>query len=412
MKKTSLVLLFAVAAALPAAEPAAKNIILFLGDAGGIATLSAASIYAYNAPRRLFIQRMPHIALSETSSASSWVTDSAAGMTAIVTGRKTHNGVIAQSDAAVRGRKDGEPLKTIFEYAEERGLATGVVSNSSLLSATPAACYSHVNDRKNVASVFRQLLAPRFGDGVDVFLGAGRKEVLEAAREAGLDAAAALRKAGLGWYDSLDAIPDTARRAAMLYPTADFDIGAAAQRAIDILSRNPKGFFLMVESDLHTENILQGLERAAALDRAIERTAARMAGTNTLILYTADHSYDLRVHDGGKEEPLFKDSERKTPTDDVDSVRFESVRRDDDHTGEEVLVAAQGPGAARVRGMLANTDLFDIMMSAYGRQPAPAGAGPPCALPSKFRRRSPRILSARTRTIRPSGCILPIPGAA
>jgi alkaline phosphatase len=37
-----------------------------------------------------------------------------------------------------------------------------------------------------------------------------------------------------------------------------------------------------------------------------------------------------------------------------------------DHTGEEVLVAAQGPGAPRVRGILSNTDLFQIVMAAYG----------------------------------------------
>lgn len=41
-------------------------------------------------------------------------------------------------------------------------------------------------------------------------------------------------------------------------------------------ARKPKGFFLMVESDLHTENIVQGLERAVALDRIIQRTAERM----------------------------------------------------------------------------------------------------------------------------------------
>jgi alkaline phosphatase len=62
---------------------------------------------------------MAHIALAETSSASQWVTDSAAGMTAIVTGRKTHNGVVAQSEAAVRGKTDGEALKTILEYATD-----------------------------------------------------------------------------------------------------------------------------------------------------------------------------------------------------------------------------------------------------------------------------------------------------
>jgi alkaline phosphatase len=149
----------------PSHETPARNVILFLGDAGGIPTLSAASIHAYNEPRRLFIHSMAHIALAETSSASQWVTDSAAGMTAIVTGRKTHNGVVAQSEAAVRGETDGEALKTILEYAEERGLSTGVVSNSSVLSATPAACYAHVNDRKRLAEIFVYLVKPRFGDG-------------------------------------------------------------------------------------------------------------------------------------------------------------------------------------------------------------------------------------------------------
>jgi alkaline phosphatase len=42
------------------------------------------------------------------------------------------------------------------------------------------------------------------------------------------------------------------------------------------------------------------------------------------------------------------------------------VRVDDGHTGEEVVVAAQGPGAERVRGFIANTDLFHIMLAAYG----------------------------------------------
>jgi alkaline phosphatase len=107
------------------ADVRARNVILFLADAGGLPTLNAASIYGHGAPQKLFINTMPHIALSDTSSASRWVTDSAAGMTAIVPGRRTENGVLAQSDAAVKGRKDGEPLKTILEYAEERGFATG-----------------------------------------------------------------------------------------------------------------------------------------------------------------------------------------------------------------------------------------------------------------------------------------------
>jgi alkaline phosphatase len=169
------------------AQDRAKNVILFLGDAGGIPTISAASIYGYNKPHRLFVQRMPHIALSETSSASQWVTDSAAGMTAIVTGHKTHNGVISQSDVAVRRLKDGAPLKTILEYAEEQGLSTGVVSNSSAASATPAACYAHVNDRRKEGEIFAQILEPRFGDGIDLVLGAGQLRILDEMRKLGLD---------------------------------------------------------------------------------------------------------------------------------------------------------------------------------------------------------------------------------
>lgn len=367
--RRSAILLIALAAPLTAAG-GAKNIILFLGDAAGIPTLNAASIHGYNEPGRLFIYRMPHIALSETSAASQWVTDSAAGMTAIVTGEKTHNGVLSQSAAALRGKKDGEPLKTILEYAEERGLSTGVVSNSSVLSATPAACYAHVNDRKDTAAVFRNLLAPRFGDGIDVVIGAGRDDVLEARR----GARAALDNAGLTWYDTLDSVPPQARRATVLFD-GEFDLDQATQRAIDILSRNEKGFFLMVESNLHTEDLIRGLDRTVAFDKSIRRTVERMQGTGTLILFTADHSYDLRIHDGRKGRPLLDSSDRAVQTDDVDTIRLKTVRRDDDHTAEEVLVAAQGPGAERVRGVFPNTEIFRIMLDAFGwsRQPQKAG---------------------------------------
>jgi alkaline phosphatase len=292
------------------------------------------------------------------------VTDSAAGMTAIVTGHKTHNGVVSQSDSAVRRSRDGEPLKTILEHAEERGLSTGVVTNSSVLSATPAACYAHVNDRGNEVEVLRQLLHPRFGDGVDVVIGDGLTDVNEAATAAGQVARDALRAAGLELHDSLASVPAEARRAAVLFD-ADFDLEAATLRAIDLLSRNEKGYFLMVEGNVHVEELLRGLDRTLELDRTM-RTAAERASPDTLILFTADHSYDFRIHSGRKGQPLLPGVTDPEFGDDQDVIRLENIRRDDDHTGEDVLVAAQGPGAQRVHGFLSNTDLFDIMMAAYG----------------------------------------------
>ena len=147
---------------------------------------SAASIHAYKEPRALYIQRMPHIALSETSSTDSWVTDSAAGMTAIVTGRKTANGVLSQAPPR-RPPKRRRNLKTILEYAEEHGLSTGVISNMNMADATPAACYAHVNSRKKMGEIFAQIWKPRYGDGVDVVFGNGRKKILESTKELGID---------------------------------------------------------------------------------------------------------------------------------------------------------------------------------------------------------------------------------
>src|SRR5262245_47764630 len=114
--------LFLVCSVLPAAPKPkkAKNVILLLADAGGIPTINAASIHGYNAPQKLFIQSWPYIGLSDTSPVGRWVSDSAAGMTAIVTGQKTWNGVISQGRDTVRGSKDGTVLKTVLEYAEER----------------------------------------------------------------------------------------------------------------------------------------------------------------------------------------------------------------------------------------------------------------------------------------------------
>ena len=372
-----------------ASDRLAKNVILFLGDAGGIPTIHGASVYAYGRPHMLFIQHMPRMALVETSTASQWVTDSAAGMTAIVTGEKTHNGVISQSDSAVRGKKDGEPLKTILEYAEERGLSTGVVSNSSLTDATPAACYAHVNDRGMEGQILLQFLNPRFGDGVDVALGLDREEIVKAAGQLGLDLEAALKERGYGYYESLHAVSAGTRRVVALFDESDFNLEEATHLAVDILSRNPKGFFLMVESDLHTEKVIQGLERAAAFDRLIRSVAAQVDLKKTLILFTADHSYDFRIQGGKRNQPLILDAEKSLASSNVESLRFKNIRRDDHHTGEDVLLVGQGPGAERIKVMISNTDTFHIMMEAYGWEGGPAAHG------AKLRRQNARAVSSQ-----------------
>jgi alkaline phosphatase len=349
------------------AQQRAKNVILFVGDAGGLSTLNAASIHGYKEPRSLYIQRMPHIGLSETSSTSSWVTDSAAGMTAIVTGRKVANGVISQAPSA-DPKVDGPPLKTILEYAEERGLSTGVVSNVNIADATPAACYSHVDSRKKFGEIFSQIWAPRFGDGVDVVIGNGRKKIAESSDELKIDIKKELASSGRTFVDSFSLIPATARRFVSVEDNPDLDIEAATGKAIETLSRNPKGYFLMVEWDLHPTKPERCLDTVVKFDRLIQKTA-KEAGSNTLVMFTADHSFDFRLLNGKKGEGLKLPSARNVGKD-APAANEEKVNVaiGSSHTGEEVIVAAQGPGSEKVAGFMSNTDLFRVMLSAYGWQ--------------------------------------------
>lgn len=359
MKSILLVLAFSVGAS--AAEPRAKNVILFLGDAGGIPTLNAAGIYGHNQPQSLFIQHMDHFALSDTSALDAWVTDSAAGMTALVTGHKTNKGMLSTLPSA----SGGEPsaVKTILEYAEERGLATGVITNMPVWDATPAACYAHIGSRKSRDEIFKQLLHPKFGDGVDVIIGADHKGIVEAGHTLGLEADQALRDAKYAVYGSPDQIRADNRRIASIYDGPDFSPEPVLSTVLQVLARNPNGFFLMVEWDMHTDHWEQGLKRALVMDSLI-RNVAKQAPSDTLILFAADHSFDLRLRNGKKDSPLEGQIKRDLAA--VPPPARPVLRVDDSHTGEEILVAAQGPGADRVHGFIPNTDIFHIMMSAYG----------------------------------------------
>lgn len=174
-----------------AATPAfgqAKNVILFVGDGAGVSSLNAASIYGYGKPQALYLQKMPHLALADTSTAKEWVSDAAASATAWATGYKGRNGVISESPTAERGVKDGEILKTVLEYAEERGLSTGIVANDDRTGVTiaiTAAFYSHSNNRQASGDIFLQMLNPRFGNGPDVVIGTGRKWITDAVAQNG-----------------------------------------------------------------------------------------------------------------------------------------------------------------------------------------------------------------------------------
>jgi alkaline phosphatase len=347
----------------------ARNVILFLADAGGIPTLNAASLHGYQAPLKLHLQGWPHVGLSDTSPARGFVADSASGMSAIMTGQKTLNGVISQGPGGERGRQDGPAMKTILEYAEERGLRTGVVTDMPISDATPAACYAHVNDRGKWAEIFAQAFEPRFGDGVDILIGSGRPEIEKqlVAKSGSLDALAVRYQRAI--HPSLEAA--AAERGRLIVVADRIDVRAATLRALDELQKSPKGYFLMVEWDTHTHDPKPGLDHMVAFDKLIKEVQARVNLDDTLLLFTADHSFALRTKGEGSGGPLLEGYDEWKAAGGVTSepIRLKSLLVDNAHTGEEVAAIAIGNGSERVSGFFPNTRLFHVMLEAWGWKP-------------------------------------------
>jgi alkaline phosphatase len=359
MNKTIVLPILAVSLCATPAFSQAKNVILFIGDGAGISSLNAASISGYGKPQALYVQKMGHLALADTSSAKEWVTDGAACASAWATGHKTRNGVMSMSADAERDIKDGEIYKTVMEYAMENGLATGVISNDGVAGAAVSAFYAHDNNRGKAGEIFEQALNPKFGKGPDVIIGTGRKAISEQTAKLGHNLKADIKAGGYAYLDSMEALAkldNSQNRVITLVDDNTFDFNDAVQQAVARLSKNPKGFLLIAHSDCHTGKTRTSLARVVELDKAVASTAASLKN-NTLILFTADHSYDLRI----KGENLTETSKAS------DHAKIGSaVSLEDEHTAEEVPVLADGPGSERVHGFISNTDIFHVMMAAFG----------------------------------------------
>jgi len=332
----------------------AKNVILFIGDGMGISTVTAARIFAGQRlgvdgeSFNLTMDTFPHSAFSRTYSHDSQISESSSTATALVTGVKTRSGgigmTIAQMDgtcadaAAVRANA----AKTIFELAEDAGLATGVVSTARITHATPASVYSHVpnrnweNDaevaRSNVGAcpdIARQLVEWPYGDGLELALGGGRANFLPStmtdpehaeimgARADGRNLAAEwAAKPGHAYVwntQQLNAAPRDARVLALFSPShmayendrardpgGEPSLSEMTAAAISRLSQHDEGYVLMIEGGRidhahHEGRAGEALSETIAYDEAVKTALAMTSRDDTLIVVTADHSHTLTI---------------------------------------------------------------------------------------------------------------------
>ena len=443
-----------------------KNIIFFLGDGMGINTLTAARIYAVGEEGELTLDTLPESAFVKTYSNDAQTTDSAASMSAYMTGVKSNNGVISMStdtlsvEAArdANGNKtisrcsNGRAVPTLAELAKQRGMAVGVVTTTRVTDATPAAVYAHACHRSMETDIAAALVPGGAGyngalgaNGIDVLLGGGTDaftaKAQGGARADGRDLLGEMRARGFRSVSSsaqLQAVDGSSgaplvglfARENLSYdaardPAVDPGLAAMTDKALQVLSKNPKGFFLMVEGGLidlalHDTHAKRALQEVLSFDNTLRATIARMRAIdpglkNTLIVVTADHDHTLllngyarrtgkttptepgvlglmrRVDNGqlrvdvegapftiigfGTGENRVQGKRGSAPplTDAVvtaDGYHQEAVVRtaagDETHGGSDVFLGAVGAGAERFQGTIDNTRVFELIKAAAG----------------------------------------------
>jgi len=329
MLRVLVLLSFSLAASAFAQSP--KNVILLIGDGMGPSHFTAARL---TRGAEFQIGRMKTIGLVTTSCADRAVTDSAAAATALATGFKTNY-------EAVGIDAEGASKPTVLETAEKSGKATGLVTTAYFYDATPAAFASHVKHRSQYAEIAAQMLA----SGAEIIVGSvldNGPPVRELAKNAGFTIATT--------FADLDTSNAPHVLGAFRGQPRDLDFVEAplpdlARSAIARLSRNPKGFFLLLEhegtdSSSHQNNRIDADTALKSFDAAVG-VALDFAekSKDTLVIVTGDHETGgLRI------------SETKLG-------RWRMEWSTGDHTAVAVPIFAFGPGASQFAGFQDNTDV-------------------------------------------------------
>jgi alkaline phosphatase len=271
------------------------NIILVIADGLGFAHLAAGRAALHGIDGAAAWDALPVVGWHSSHPVDGLIADSASAATALATGYAAHNGFIGV-DAT------GRRLRTLFERAAALGYRTGLVTDSYVWDATPAAFVTHVNDRDQAAAILEQLATAKldvlFGELVDV----GRNGVPTwAETEALLAERYEVFGPGPVTTEELVAVDAEHPVAAIFEQDQITDLGstptlpALERAALQRLARSGEPFILLVESEEvdsashrhDLERSLRGIEVIeAVLDDIVE--FARRDG-NTLVLFTSDH---------------------------------------------------------------------------------------------------------------------------
>jgi len=333
-----------------------KNIIYMIGDGMGANIIQATQEkYAEELySNKLAINYLTQVGTQSTYSASDKITDSAAGGTALATGKKTSNYTVGMDKTHTTN------FKSVLELAAEKGKSTGIIATKSVTDATPASFTAHVEDRKMQNEIAKQQLS-KIADGtLDLVLGGGSEYYEFFNNDAEFDAA---EEMGMSysekWEDTLDdKLPlvglyarDALNTTAAYLPT----LAEMTDFALDKLSEDENGFFLMVEgsqidSMAHDNDLEKEIHEMYQFDNAIAVAMRYVAlHPDTLLIVTADHEtgglyFPEEGYDDGKDY----------------------IYLSEEHTSVNVPVFALGHGIKELDTIKENTDIAGFVASVLG----------------------------------------------
>lgn len=317
-----------------------KNVILMIGDGMGLEQLSAA--WVVNGRHLNITDNFPYTGLQWTYSASKLVTDSAAAGTALATGSKTNNGMIAMSP-------DRQPLETLSEYAKSKGMKTGTSVVCRICDATPAVFSTHAAHRDSLYDITAQFVDSR----LDFLFGGGLRWWEN--RPDGRDLTAEVEAKGYTFVKDIKAL-EAVKEGPVIALTSYMELPAALDRegahqasvakALELLD-NKKGFFLMVEGSCiddygHANKVGYVMEEIFDFDRTVGVVLEWAAKDGeTLVIVTADHATGgMTLLDGNIAEQRV-------------GVNFSNTG----HNGVAIPVFAWGPRAEEFVGIYENAEL-------------------------------------------------------
>ncbi|SQI38626.1 Alkaline phosphatase precursor [Leminorella richardii] len=310
----------------------AKNVILFIGDGLSVAHRTGARVLSKGitegkANGRLAIDDLTNMAFIGTSSTDSIAADSANTMSAYMTGHKSGVNALGVYVSRAKDSLNHPKQETLGELIKRTSkMSLGIVSDAELEDATPAAVVSHTRRRADKAEIVKMFYDVKpdvlLGGGSAYFLpsstpGSKRKDdvnYVERFKQDGYQLvtdAESLKKQGpsadklLGLFHTgnMDDVLD--RRFLKNDVTKKFpnqpDLTDMTQTALDVLSKNEEGFFLMVESALidkasHPLDWERAIYNTIMLDQSVE-IAKKFAEKHpdTLIIVTGDHTHGISI---------------------------------------------------------------------------------------------------------------------